>query len=129
MNSNLVEVTEYQGPGYQSLVYFEGWRVAILNDKPEIYRRETVKTLERHMLTDEVFVLLAGNCTLLIGGDQPELGAIEKVEMEPLKFYNVKKAVWHNLIGTPGMSLLIVENADTGLENSEYCDVTEDMLP
>ena len=129
MNSNLVEVTEYQGEGYKSLVFFEGWRVAILNDKPDLYRKDTIKTLERHMLTDEVFVLLSGECTLLIGGDQKELGPIEPVKMEPLKFYNVKKAVWHNLIGNPGMSLLIVENADTGLENSEYCNVTEDMLP
>ena len=129
MEEKLVEIKSYSGEGYQSLVYFESWRVAILNDCPSLYRPGTIKTLERHMLTDEVFVLLSGECTLLIGGDRQQPGQIQGLPMEPLKLYNVKKGVWHNLIGNPGMSLLIVENADTAKENSEYFNVTEDMLP
>ena len=129
MNESLLEIRTYDGQGYQPLVNTPGWRVALLNDRPEEYRRETLTYLERHMETDEV--LLSGRCTLLIGdGTGSAPGTISAVEMEPRKLYNVKKGVWHNLLGTPEMTLLIVENADTTKENSQYYrGVTPDMLP
>lgn len=130
MDQELLEVTEYEGPGYRPLVYFEGWRVALLNDDPSRFRRETMPYLERHNETDEVFVLLSGSCTLYIGegrGQSPD--AIRAVPLEPKKLYNVKKGVWHNLTGDEAMTLLIVENADTSKQNSEFYPVTETMLP
>lgn len=131
MNESFLEIRTYDGQGYQPLVNTPGWRVALLNDRPEGYRRETLTYLERHMETDEVFVLLSGRCTLLIGdGTGSAPGTISAVEMEPRKLYNVKKGVWHNLLGTPEMTLLIVKNADTTKENSQYYrGVTPDMLP
>jgi len=130
MDTRLVEVTGYDGPGYKALVYFEGWRVAFLNDDPTKYRRNTLTYMERHNETDEVFVLTAGKCTLLIGdGDGESLGNIEAVEMEPNRMYNIKKGVWHNLLGSEGMVLLIVENATTSRQNSDFLPVTEDMIP
>ncbi len=42
MKENLIEVAQYDGPGYRALVYYEGWRVAFLNDDPSKYRRETI---------------------------------------------------------------------------------------
>ena len=126
MDNNLLEVTDYKGPGYKALVYFEGWRVAFLNDDPSKYRVDTIGYLERHNETDEVFVLLQGQCILLIGEgkDDGSLGKINCVTMEPNKFYNVKKGVWHNLIAEENMVLLIVENADTSDKNSDYATVT-----
>ncbi len=125
----LVEILEHSGEDYKPLVDFNGWRVAILNDAPK-FRRETTPYLERHNETDEVFVLLEGNCTLYIGdGSGNELGTVSLLPMEKEKLYNVKKGVWHNLIATPGTALLIVENADTTKENSDYFPVTADMLP
>ena len=130
MNQELVEIREHEGAGYQPLVYFGGWRVALLNDDPTRYRRETMPYLERHNETDETFVLLSGGCTLDIGserGDAP--GTIEALPLELKKIYNVKKGVWHNLTGTPDMTLLIVENADTTKQNSEYYRaLTQEML-
>ncbi len=35
MKENLIEVAQYDGPGYRALVYYEGWRVAFLNDDSE----------------------------------------------------------------------------------------------
>jgi len=130
MNPNLVDVTQHDGPGYKALVYFEDWRVAFLNDDPSRFRRETMPYLERHNETDEVFVLTSGQCTLYIGdgkGDTP--GKIETIEMEPNKMYNVKKGVWHNLTGNEDMVLLIVENANTSKQNSDFYPVTAQMLP
>lgn len=129
MDEKLVEILRYEEPGYQPLVWFEGWRVAILNYIPDEHRRQFVRYLERHRQTDEVFVLLSGECTLYIGGagDTPE--DIAPLPLERNKLYNVRKGVWHNLVGEPGMSLLIVENADTSMENSDHFPVTADMLP
>lgn len=130
MDSKRLEIAEYRGPGYKALVYFEGWRVAFLNDDPSRFRRETMPYLERHNETDELFVLTAGKCTLYIGdGEGDELGNIETVEMEPNRMYNVKKGVWHNLVGNEEMVLLIVENATTSKANSDFFPVTADMLP
>lgn len=130
MKQSLVEITEHRGPGYKPLVYFENWRVAILNFDPEKFTREKVPYLERHNETDEVFVLLAGQCTLYIGdGEGSEAGCIETLKMEPNRLYNVKKGVWHNLSGSEDMVLLIVENADTSKSNSDFCPITTDMLP
>lgn len=129
MMQNWVETASYEGVGYKPLVQFEGWRAAVLNDNPSKYRRETTADLERHLETDEVFILLSGQCSLYIGGagDAPE--NIELLPLEPRVFYNVKKGVWHNLIGSPDMSLVIVENANTSVHNSEHASVRIDMLP
>lgn len=129
MREELVEIKQYDGPGYLPLIDCNGWRVAVLNDDPQCYRKDKTTFLERHNETDEVFVLLQGECTLYIGDGKEDAGTIEPLVMEPLKLYNVKKGVWHNLLGAPGMALLIVENTNTCKDNSDYCPVTEDMLP
>jgi hypothetical protein len=72
--------------------------------------------MERHMKTDEVFVLLCSEAALYIGDGR------EKVTMEIGKVYNVKVATWHNLCMKEGSQVLIVENDDTCRENTEYCD-------
>ncbi len=108
-----LEILDYTGPDYQPVVYFAGWRVAYLNYS-ERFDPEKVDTLERHMETDEVFVLLEGKATLLIG----ETGT--PCPMEKNKTYNVKKAVWHSIVTSRDAHVLIVENADTSDANSEF---------
>lgn len=115
-----VEISQFDGAGYRPMVHFEAWRVALLNYDTVRFAREAVARLERHNLTDEVFVLLSGQCTLIIGGDAPNPVQIETLHMEPGRIYNVKKSVWHALYGSTDMKLLIVENDNTSKENSEY---------
>ena len=131
MNSEFLEIAEYDGPGFKPLVIYEGWRAALLNDDPSKYRRDTVKQFERHNLTDEVFVLLQGNCTLLIGDGKGDdsVGNVTPVPLEPLKLYNVRRGVWHNLLGTEGMVLFVVENSDTSRQTSDFIPVTEEQIP
>jgi len=73
--------------------------------------------IERHMETDEVFVLLQGNAELIIGKE------LHRIKMEPFKIYNVPKGVWHHIFTQEGTKLLIVENIDTDDSNSEYLKV------
>lgn len=129
MNEQLLEVWAHEATDYKALVYYEGWRVAILNYADK-FLRENTTFLERHDLTDEVFVLLNGACALYIGsGGDADAGEITLVPMEQGKLYNVKKGVWHNLTCTPGTALLIVENADTSPCNSPKLPVTPAQLP
>ena len=108
-----VEIYSYNGENYQTAMRFGSWRVAYLNHHDE-FKEENLKKIERHNESDEVFVLLTGKATLIIGEE------LNRVEMEPHKLYNVPKGVWHHIFTTEGTSVLIVENEDTGSENSEY---------
>ena len=58
-----IEIKQYNEPGYAPVIDFETWRVAILNDIDEL-EVHNLKTMQKHQETDEVFVLLRGNCTL-----------------------------------------------------------------
>ena len=54
-----LEILEYTGPDYHPVLDFGAWRVAYLNFSDR-FDPEKADTLERHMETDEVFVLLEG---------------------------------------------------------------------
>lgn len=107
-----IEIFDYTGNDYKKVMNFENWRVAYLNYGEEF--NMTLPRLERHMQTDEVFVLLTGNATLVIGEE------LSKVEMEPFKVYNVPKAVWHHIQVDTDARVLIIENDDTSKDNTEY---------
>ena len=76
---NGLDIIEYAGEGYLRLVNNGKWTLATLNWAPR-FEESNITDLERHHLTDEVFVLLQGKATLLIGDKA------EKVEMEPLQY-------------------------------------------
>ena len=111
-----LEIYEYTGTGYERTMNFEHWRVALANFG-DSFDREKFCRIERHMLTDEVFVLLTGKATLIIGED------LKQVEMEPGKIYNVKAAVWHACRMSEDAKILIVENHNTSKDNTEYMAV------
>ena len=74
-------------------------------------RFSRVDELERHLKTDEIFVLLEGKATLYTDK--------EEVEMVVGSVYNVPVGVWHHIVVSEDASVLIVENADTAKDNTE----------
>ncbi len=108
-----IEILHTMDEGYKPQVHFEAWRVAILR-YADLFDRDKLVRLERHHLTDEVFVLLEGEATLIIGEN------CEECPMEANKIYNVKKDVWHNIVVSRDARVLIVENDNTGRDNTEY---------
>lgn len=119
-----IEVREFHEEGYKPVVDYMEWRVAILNYCEEL-EIDNIETMQKHMETDEVFVLLEGNCTLFTAGNGDSLGEIQSWPMEPLKIYNVKKGVWHTHTLTENTSVLIVENRTTSDLNSPIIKMAE----
>lgn len=117
VSEKLVEVREYRGKGYSPVIDFESWRVAILR-WDESTQAAAIDRLERHDETDEVFVLLDGQCMLIIGDEAGRELALYSITMQPFKLYNVKRGCWHACILSPAAEVLIIENKDTTLANS-----------
>ena len=122
-----IEVSEYLDEGYKPIVHFEHWKVAVLNyiDELEV---ENIDIMQKHLYTDEVFVLLQGDFTLFTAGTGDEPGKVTATHLEPLKAYTVKKGVWHTHTLEKGTSCLIVENEETndGWENSPKLKISRE---
>lgn len=117
MDKQYIDIVSYEGEGYQPVIDYMSWRVAILRYCEEL-EVQNLKTMQKHNESDEVFVLLAGNCTLFTGGTGEVIHNVDGVAMEPMKLYNVKRGVWHTHTLDREATVLIVENRDTSDLNS-----------
>jgi mannose-6-phosphate isomerase-like protein (cupin superfamily) len=118
-----LQILPFEKQGYAPLVFSQGWQTAILNYEPGA-EVDAVYRVERHNLTDEVFVLWRGSGALVIA----EPDALRVVDAVPGVIYNVTISTWHTVIGTHDSSWIIVENKDTHLGDTEYRDMTEDEM-
>lgn len=113
-----IEIKQFEEAGYSPVVDYGAWRVAILNYIDELLP-EQIDNVQQHKETDEVFVLLSGECILFTANvDGMTVTDICACPMEPGKLYNVPKGVYHTHTLTPDAKVLIVENVDTTLANS-----------
>ena len=117
----------YEGKGLTRVFENEKWMVGIKNWKPE-NDITGLTCLERHNITDELFILLAGRCTLLYANETENGLVIDKVEMEPMKVYNIPTGLWHNTVTQPGVKLILVEDSACSGENYDVLDLTEAQL-
>ncbi len=126
IDPSLLEICTYTEPGYQPLVDFDTWRVAVLNPTDDLLPQNLIN-MQRHDETDEVFVLLKGRCILFIGDGQDDVGKIQAMDMAPLTLYNVKRGTWHNHTLSKDASVLVVENRNTTVANSPFCPLTPEL--
>lgn len=122
-----IEIIEFPKEDYEPLVDYETWRVAVLR-YCENLDPDKIKTMQKHNETDEVFVLLSGQCILYCAGSEEAPGEIQAISMEPMKLYNIKKGVWHNHTMPEGGTVLIVENQNTNDDNSPVLPLTEEQM-
>ncbi len=138
MLTDFYEVQRYEGSGYKPLISFGAWRVAILRFLDEL-KPERISSMERHLSTDEVFILIQGKALLFIGGNNFKVDEIHPVEIHIGEVCDVKKATWHTLVLSEDAQIIIVENDDTNVENSEIiqlheksrsiiCEIAKDFL-
>lgn len=116
MEMNGIDIREHDGLGYRRLVNNAKWTLASLNYAPR-FDAQNVVELERHNRTDETFVLLSGEATLLVGE------TATRVPLAPLKYYNVRAGQWHHIIVSKDARVLVAENADTSKDNTDYLEL------
>ena len=126
IDPKLLEICDYHGEGYQPLIAYGAWRVAILNYIDELLPENIVK-MQRHGNTDEVFVLLQGRCILFIGAGADRVEEVLAEDMQPLKLYNMKRGTWHTHTLDQDATVLIIENDDTGPVNSPEIELTAEQ--
>ena len=108
-----LDILEHSGIEYRRLVNNAKWTLASLNWAPR-FAESNLCELERHNLTDETFVLLQGSATLIVGEKA------ERIDMQPLKYYNVRAGIWHHILVSEDARVLVAENANTSKDNTEY---------
>lgn len=114
--------------GYVPLVIDKQWMVARLKFQQE-QNLYNIKFLERHLVTDETFILLEGKAVLITSLDINK-GVYNYTLMENGAVYNIPKKVWHNIVLSEDADVIIVENANTHIEKekSEYVDLNNEEL-
>jgi mannose-6-phosphate isomerase-like protein (cupin superfamily) len=126
MGEDILAIREYEGEGYKALIDFKSWRVAILR-WAAFMAVEKLDSMERHTQTDEVFVLLSGCASIVLGGNGIRVDEVQMQEMEVGKLYNVRQNAWHAAIMSQDASILIVEESDTWEGNTEYCQLNDGL--
>jgi oxalate decarboxylase/phosphoglucose isomerase-like protein (cupin superfamily) len=108
-SGDIVEVGRHDGEGYVPVIDSDGeWIVALMNWCPSVTMGQLGK-IEKHVSTDEVFVLTAGRGALIVGPRGEEPRNLRVIDMEPNVVYNVKREVWHALILSADGRTVIVE--------------------
>ena len=104
----MIEKTSHGESGFKVMTQFGEWKVGMLRYNERFSR---LREMERHMLTDEVFVLMSGKATLYTD--------MEAVEMEIGAVYTVPLKIWHHIVVSEDANVLVVENRNTSIENTE----------
>ena len=113
----MIRIGVHTDGGFKVMVESGEWKVGMLRYNERFSR---LSEMERHLLTDEVFILLSGSATLYTDG--------ETIKMEVGTVYTVPQEVWHHIVVSEDASVVVVENRNTSIENTEqkYFDVQED---
>lgn len=126
MIENLLEVKTFSGEGYKPLIDYNCWRVAYLRYIQDMHP-DYIDFVEKHLDTDEVFVLMEGQAVLFLGEGDRDLTELIPVKMQPYVLYNVKQAAFHTIVMSFDATVLLVENRDTASENSAYFTLTSEQ--
>lgn len=123
-----ISITDHKEPGYKTIWSFGEWRIAINNDSPESRRKE-IKVMSRHLESDETFTLLQGNANLYYSEDENEPKSIKKQTLSLFETVVVHAGTWHVIETFEDARIIIAENSDTGVANSEKYSISEFKLP
>lgn len=118
---------EFSGEGMQRVFENEKWTVGIKNWKPA-NDVTGIDCLERHNKTDELFVLVEGSCTLVYANEVDDGLKFGSVKMEKDKVYNIPATLWHNTITCKDTKMILIEDSNTSMDNSDILNLTEAQI-
>ena len=121
---NLLTVTSYDGPGIGGTVEGREYTILLLNYLPRL-APDKITDMQRHLETDESFILLQGRAVLFAAAGEDRPGELEHYVLQPGTIYTVPRNIWHTQAMTEDAKILLVENSGTVAENSPRCPITE----
>lgn len=119
MNQIIVETYHHKGAGYNPFFIKENWQVAQLNYMPEL-GFHAIEKLEKHMETDEIFILTKGIAVLITGIETRAAFQFQLIKMEPGITYNIPVNSWHNIAMSTDAEVIIIEKSNTHLGDFIY---------
>jgi hypothetical protein len=127
MKMNIIEMYQRRGEGYDPFLIREGWQVARLTYIPD-QDMFGIQKMDRHLLTDELFILLNGTAVLIAATEQNHDFRFEFVKMQQGIPYNIPAKQWHNIAMDEDAELIIVEKDHTHLGDVEYKPLNQDQV-
>ena len=124
--NTLLSQTSYDGAGIGGIVEGREYTILLLNYLPRL-SPDKITDMQRHLETDESFILLQGKAVLFAAAGDEVPGELEHYVMKPGVIYTVPKNIWHTQAMTEDAKILLVENSGTVAENSPRCPITEDQ--
>lgn len=100
----MIEKHIFTGEDFKVAMEFENWKIGLLRYSK---RFSSFDRLERHLLTDEAFILLDGEAILYTDTEKKCV------------VYNIPRAVWHHIVVSKDATVMVVENSSTCEENTE----------
>lgn len=122
--NKLLSVTSHCGAGIGGTVEGREYTILLLNFLPRL-SPDKITDMQRHLETDESFILLQGKAVLFAAAGEEAPGELEHYVMEPGVIYTVPKNIWHTQCMTEDAKILLVENSGTVAENSPRCLISD----
>lgn len=117
----------YAGEGLKRGYENKEWTVGLKNYK-KANDIEFINNLERHNKTDELFVLVEWKCTIVTAEEKGEDLFFKAETMASNTIYTIPKTLWHNTITDREAKLILIENSDTSMENSDIMELDNEQL-
>jgi ureidoglycolate hydrolase len=119
----LLGVGQFFEEGYQPVLDFHGWRVAMLR-YGEAVDAQHLHQVERHRNTNEVFIVTAGEADLILcaAGNVP--GEAYVFPMKHNVAYNIPDYGWHHVLMSKDAHIILFERTETSAETSDYAKLT-----
>jgi ureidoglycolate hydrolase len=123
----IIQSYEYNKEGMSRVYENEKWTVGVKNWKPA-NDITGIDCLERHNQTDELFVLLSGECVLVFANEVEDQLQIEVVRMVPNKVYNIPRSLWHNTVTQKDTKMVLIEDSSTSMDNSDIRPLSDGQI-
>lgn len=118
----MIQKLDHKEEGFKRVYENDRWTLALKNAGPA-NRKEAVKCLECHNETDEIFILLRGNATVMEGlVESGKIKCIYETKMEVHKPYVIHQGCWHNTWMEDGAEFAIIENVETSYDNTDVLE-------
>lgn len=128
MTQQLIETYSHPGEGYNPFFIKDNWQVAQLNYMPALDVLN-IEKLEKHVHTDEVFILFKGTAVLVAAEEQETYFAYQCINMKQGVTYNIPANRWHAIAMEKDAEIIIVEKSNTHLGDVVYKPLTPEEKP